>query len=137
MPQARLGLCNSVKRPEDVGIRTRFAPAPTGNLHLGHVHNAIQVWDFARAQSGRVLLRVEDHDRQRARSEFEASIRKDLEWLGFHPDEEAPRQSERNAIYRAVAADLARQGLVYGCCCSRQDIATAGDETSQELRYPG
>jgi glutamyl-tRNA synthetase/glutamyl-Q tRNA(Asp) synthetase len=118
-------------------MRTRFAPAPTGHLHLGHVHNAIHVWEFARVQGGRVVLRIEDHDRQRARSEFEATIRRDLEWLGFHPDEEAPRQSERNAIYREVVMDLYRQKLVYGCACSRQDVAAASGETGDEVRYPG
>ena len=118
-------------------MRTRFAPAPTGHLHLGHVHNAIQVWEFARGHGGRVVLRIEDHDRQRARSEFEAAIRNDLEWLGFQPDEEAPRQSERDGVYRGVIADLARQGLVYGCSCSRQDMAATGTGTSGERRYAG
>ena len=60
-------------------MRTRFAPAPTGYLHLGHVLNALYVWGFARAASGRVLLRIEDHDRQRSRPEYEQAIRDDLE----------------------------------------------------------
>jgi glutamyl/glutaminyl-tRNA synthetase len=100
------------------------------------VHNAIHVWEYARGHGGRVVLRLEDHDRQRARSEFEASIRNDLEWLGFQPDDEAPRQSERDDVYRGVIQELARQGLVYGCSCSRQDIAS-GAETGGERRYPG
>lgn len=118
-------------------VRTRFAPAPTGHLHLGHVVNALHVWQFARAHGGRVVLRIEDHDRQRARPELEASIREDLAWLGFEPDEEAPRQSERDAVYREVAGALARQGLVYGCTCTRQDIAAAAGDTTNERRYPG
>jgi glutamyl-tRNA synthetase/glutamyl-Q tRNA(Asp) synthetase len=126
-----------VKGAEDVEMRTRFAPAPTGHLHLGHVHNAIHVWEFAQAHNGTVLLRIEDHDRQRARPEFEVSIRKDLEWLGFHPHEEAARQSERDEVYRAVITDLAARGLVFGCDCSRQDIAAVGEDARTELRYRG
>jgi glutamyl-tRNA synthetase/glutamyl-Q tRNA(Asp) synthetase len=84
-----------------------------------------------------VILRIENHDRQRARAAFEASIREDLAWLGFQPDEEAPRQSDRDDIYRAVLAELDRQGLVYGCVCSRQEIAAASDGVSGERRYPG
>jgi glutamyl-tRNA synthetase/glutamyl-Q tRNA(Asp) synthetase len=101
------------------------------------VHNAIHVWEFAKFHGGRVLLRIEDHDRQRSRSEFEASIRLDLAWLGFEPDEEAPRQSERGSVYRAVAEELAVKGLVYGCSCSRQEISSAGGDDADELRYPG
>src|SRR5688572_8073289 len=65
---------------------TRFAPAPTGYLHLGHVVNALYVWGLARALGGRVLLRIEDHDRQRAGREYEQALFDDLEWLGFEPD---------------------------------------------------
>src|SRR5688572_24752403 len=65
---------------------TRFAPSPTGYLHLGHVVNAIYVWGIARALGGRVLLRIEDHDRIRSRSIFERALLEDLEWLGFVPD---------------------------------------------------
>src|SRR5262245_59530180 len=116
---------------------TRFAPAPTGYLHLGHVLNAMQVWDYARARGGRVLLRIEDHDRQRCRPEFEQAIREDLAWLGFEPDAEVPRQSERDAVYREVLAGLSARGLVYGCACTRQDIAATADGAHDELRYPG
>lgn len=118
-------------------MRTRFAPAPTGHLHLGHVHNAIHVWEFAKSHGGRVVLRIEDHDRQRAHSEFEASIREDLTWLGFEPDEEVPRQSERGAVYLAVVDELTARGLMYGCSCTRQEIAATGPGATDELRYPG
>jgi glutamyl-tRNA synthetase/glutamyl-Q tRNA(Asp) synthetase len=80
---------------------------------------------------------MEDHDRQRARPEFEASIREDLAWLGFEPDGEAPRQSERGSVYRAVVDELERKGLAYGCTCSRQAIAAATRNDLDELRYPG
>src|SRR5215813_8027302 len=80
-------------------IISRFAPAPTGLLHLGHVVNAIYVWGVARARGGRVLLRIEDHDRARSRAEYEAAILEDLVWLGFVADAPLVRQSERAAIY--------------------------------------
>src|SRR3954465_1253977 len=106
------------------GIISRFAPAPTGFLHLGHVVNAVYVWKETRARSGRVLLRIEDHDRGRSRSEFEDAIVEDLAWLGFEPDEPRVRQSERGAIYEKALAQLRRHGLVYACNCSRAEIAS-------------
>ncbi len=101
---------------------TRFAPAPTGYLHLGHVRNARHVWTWARANGARVLLRIEDHDRQRCRPEYEAAILEDLAWLGFTPDATVPRQSERDAAYREVLASFIARGLVYGCTCTRAEI---------------
>jgi len=115
---------------------TRFAPAPTGFLHLGHVVNAIYVWGFARARGGRVLLRIEDHDRQRSRTEYEQAILEDLDWLGFVADEPPVRQSERGGLYESALDRLRAQGLVYACECSRSAIAAAS-EPGQERRYPG
>jgi glutamyl-Q tRNA(Asp) synthetase len=115
---------------------TRFAPAPTGYLHLGHVANAIRVWGDARARGGRVLLRIEDHDRERCRPEYEAAILEDLAWLGFAHDGPLVRQSERHEIYLGIAEDLTRQGLVYGCTCSRSKNLGSTVQGS-ELRYPG
>ena len=117
-------------------ITTRFAPAPTGHLHLGHVVNAMYVWETARRDGGRVLLRIEDHDRQRSRPEYEASIVEDLGWLGFIPDGPLVRQSDRTAIYNAALDRLRDAGLVYACECSRRDIVDAGG-SGAELRYPG
>jgi glutamyl-tRNA synthetase/glutamyl-Q tRNA(Asp) synthetase len=110
-------------------VLTRFAPAPTGYVHLGHVVNALHVWGWARAIGGRVLFRVEDHDRQRCRPEYEAALFEDLEWLGFSADIFAGRQSERDEVYRAALAPLVSSGLVYGCNCSRKEVAGP--------RYPG
>ena len=107
------------------GIISRFAPAPTGFLHLGHVVNAVRVWGETQARSGRVLLRIEDHDRQRSRRRFEKAILEDLAWLGFAPDEPPVRQSERNSIYAPALDALRRRGLVYACDCSRADVARA------------
>jgi glutamyl-tRNA synthetase/glutamyl-Q tRNA(Asp) synthetase len=106
-------------------IISRFAPAPTGFLHLGHVVNAVHVWRETRARGGRVLLRIEDHDRQRSRAEYEAAIFEDLAWLGFVADGAPVRQSERGAIYEEALDRLRRQGLVYACGCSRAEIVRA------------
>jgi glutamyl-tRNA synthetase/glutamyl-Q tRNA(Asp) synthetase len=108
---------------------TRFAPAPTGYLHLGHVVNALHVWGWARSAGGQVLLRIEDHDRQRCRRDYEQALLEDLDWLGFTPDVFAGRQSERDAVYRAALAPLVSAGVVYGCDCSRRDVGGS--------RYPG
>jgi glutamyl/glutaminyl-tRNA synthetase len=135
---------------------TRFAPAPTGHLHIGHVVNALHVWGIARAHAGRVLLRIEDHDGQRSRREYEESILEDLEWLGFRADEAPIRQSERGEIYERALARLREQRLVYACECSRREISSAppvaqdilttvasakvvrpASATSDELWYPG
>jgi glutamyl-tRNA synthetase/glutamyl-Q tRNA(Asp) synthetase len=107
------------------GIISRFAPAPTGFLHLGHVVNAVLVWKETRARSGRVLLRIEDHDRQRSRRLFEEAIVEDLAWLGFEADEPAVRQSERGVVYADALGRLRALGLVYACDCTRAEIAHA------------
>ena len=104
---------------------TRFAPAPTGFLHLGHVVNAIQVWDAAKARDGTVLLRIEDHDRQRSRPEYEAALLEDLAWLGFNADGPLVRQSERDGIYRKALQPLIDRELVYGCACTRTTCCRA------------
>ena len=117
-------------------ITTRFAPAPTGHLHLGHVVNALYVWETARREGGRVLLRIEDHDRQRSRPEYEASILEDLAWLGFVPDAPLVRQSDRTGLYETALSRLRDAGLTYACECSRREIVDAGG-SGAELRYPG
>ena len=108
---------------------TRFAPAPTGLLHLGHLVNALYVWGIARAAGGRVVLRIEDHDRQRSRSAYEAALLEDLERLGLVPDEPpiaafrigpTPlRQSDNGAAYETALGSLRDAGLVYACACTR------------------
>jgi glutamyl/glutaminyl-tRNA synthetase len=142
-----------------VAWRTRFAPAPTGYLHLGHVVNAIHVWGIARAFGGEVLLRIEDHDRTRCREEYETALLEDLDWLGFVPDigttdsfradrggshARAPfvnhplRQSDNEARYNAALMSLADRGLTYVCTCTRRDIAQLSPHASgEEPRYPG
>ena len=99
--------------------RTRFAPAPTGYLHLGHVANAIVVWGLAGAEGADVLFRIEDHDQVRSRPEYDAALVEDLAWLGFAPDEGPIRQSDDPAPYAAAVDRLLAEGLAYGCDCSR------------------
>jgi glutamyl-tRNA synthetase/glutamyl-Q tRNA(Asp) synthetase len=134
-----------------VTVRTRFAPAPTGWLHLGHVLNAEHVWGAARAKRGEVLLRIEDHDRERSRREYEAGILDDLDWLGYCPDIFPPdafragrcdgRQSDRDRVYRDALEILRAKGLVYACDCTRRSLiaaaSTGGPAEPSELYYPG
>lgn len=105
---------------------TRFAPAPTGYLHLGHVANAVWTWGLAASSGARVLLRIEDHDRQRCRPEYDDALLEDLDWLGFRPDIGPVRQSDRDAgaAYADALADLQTDGLVYGCDCTRSIFST-------------
>src|SRR5437773_923277 len=118
-------------------IISRFAPAPTGFLHLGHIVNAAYVWREARARRGRILLRIEDHDRQRSRPEFEAAILEDLAWLGFAADEPLVRQSERGAVYEDALDRLRARGLVYACSCSRADIVLHSDASNVMRPFQG
>lgn len=104
---------------------TRFAPSPTGPLHLGHAFSAILAHDLARARGGRFLLRIEDIDRARARPEWDRAIRDDLRWLGLGWDGPVLRQSERLARYGAVLEALWARGLLYPCTCRRADIEAA------------
>lgn len=102
---------------------TRFAPAPSGYVHLGHVANALFVWGTSAAVGAQVLLRIEDHDRERSRTAFDTAILEDLEWLGFEPDAGPVRQAEDPAPYRAATDRLRAAGLVYACDCTRTSFA--------------
>ena len=122
-----------------MSIVTRFAPSPTGPLHLGHVHAALFARRRARAAGGRFLLRLEDTDLARCRPEHAAAILEDLAWLGLRWDGPVRVQSEHFAEYRAVLDRLRGEGLLYPCFCSRADIVRAataphGPEGSV---YPG
>jgi glutamyl-Q tRNA(Asp) synthetase len=104
-------------------IVTRFAPSPTGLLHLGHAFAASAAWRAARQASGRFLLRLEDIDPQRCRPAYAAAALEDLAWLGFVSDAPVRVQSEHLPEYRAALEDLAARRLAYPCFCSRADIA--------------
>src|SRR5688572_8879909 len=102
---------------------TRFAPSPTGRLHLGHAYSALLAHDFARERDGSFLLRIEDIDPGRARAEHVDAIFEDLLWLGLEWDGEIVYQSERLPHYAEALETLKRQGLVYPCFCTRAEIA--------------
>jgi glutamyl-Q tRNA(Asp) synthetase len=105
-------------------IVTRFAPSPTGLLHLGHAHSALVGWRIARTTGGRFLLRIEDIDRTRCRAEFAAAILEDLDWLGLDWDGPVRVQSEHLADYRVALDRLETRGLLYPCFCTRTAIKT-------------
>jgi glutamyl-Q tRNA(Asp) synthetase len=106
-------------------IISRFAPSPTGLLHLGHAWSAIQAHDRARGTGGRFLLRIEDIDGTRSREAFVAAIEQDLHWLGLGWDGPVVRQSQRLHLYEAALDRLKARGLLYPCFCTRAEIAAS------------
>ena len=104
-------------------VVTRFAPSPTGRLHLGHAYSALHASRLAADAGGRFLLRIEDIDRTRCKPAFEAGILEDLAWLGIKWEEPVWRQSERMPAYAEALATLAARDLLYPCFCTRTDIA--------------
>ena len=118
-------------------IVTRFAPSPNGPLHLGHAFAALVAHDLARERGGRFLLRIEDIDGARSRSELADAFRADLAWLGLEW-EEVPRQSSRLASYEAAAERLKALRLLYPCTCTRAQIAAAAVDMGPDgPLYPG
>ena len=117
---------------------TRFAPSPTGPLHLGHAFAALTVWDVAQKMNGTALLRIEDTDSARARPAFVQGIYDDLGWLGLTWPSPVRRQSDQIANYLTVLHQLGAQGLLYPCRCGRRDIQSAGANAGADgLVYPG
>ncbi|MBE9635537.1 tRNA glutamyl-Q(34) synthetase GluQRS [Salipiger mangrovisoli] len=127
-------------------MRTRFAPSPTGPLHLGHAYSALLAEGMARAAGGAFLLRIEDIDSTRSRPHWEAQIHEDLRWLGLCWDEVPMRQSDRLPAYETALDALWARELIYPCQCTRRDIqaaASAPQEGAEPafgpdgLVYPG
>lgn len=124
-------------------VVTRFAPSPTGYLHLGHARSALEGWQAAQDGGGRFLLRLEDIDRGRCRDEYAAAIIEDLRWLGLCWDGEVRRQSEHFEDYRAALDRLDRLGVLYPCFCTRREIqaeiagADAAPQGEAAPPYPG
>lgn len=119
---------------------TRFAPSPTGPLHLGHAYSAILAHDMARAAGGRFLLRIEDTDLDRCRPEWDALIQEDLAWLGLTWDGPIHRQSQHIPGYNARLEALEGKGLLYPCSCTRADIRAALSAPQEGVAfavYPG
>lgn len=104
---------------------TRFAPSPTGRLHLGHAVSAFNVWAAAAEAGGKVYLRIEDIDQTRCRPEYETGILEDLSWLGLSWDGPVRRQSDHFAEYRAALDTLQARGLIYRCFRTRREIAAS------------
>ena len=124
------------KMSEVVG---RFAPSPTGRMHLGNVFSALLSWLSARSQRGRWLLRIEDIDRGRSRQAYADLLMDDLEWLGLTWDGEPVYQSQRSDIYEHYFQELRQRGLTYPCYCTRADLlaAQAPHESDGRVVYPG
>jgi glutamyl-Q tRNA(Asp) synthetase len=120
-------------------IVSRFAPSPTGRLHLGHAYSAIVGHERASGSGGSFLLRIEDLDPTRCRPEFVDGIFEDLRWLGLDWAEPVLVQSQRSPVYRQALSDLREQGLVYACFCTRADIAAAleAPHGPAGAHYPG
>jgi len=124
-------------------IVTRFAPSPTGFLHLGHAYSALFAFEAARKSGGRFLVRIEDIDSTRCRSEFEQSIYEDLMWLGMEWEIPVRRQSEHLSDYLTAAEQLRSRGMLYPCFCTRKDIqrgieaAGGAPHGSEGPLYPG
>lgn len=125
-------------------VVTRFAPSPTGWLHLGHAAHMLYVWGIADLLQGEVLLRVEDHDRQRCKARFEEALLVDMEWLGFRvanrlvASSSSYRQSDADSTYEEAVNSIRRDHQVYRCRCSRKQLATTAHVSSSGERvYPG
>lgn len=119
--------------------RGRFAPSPSGRMHLGNVLSALLAWLSARAAGGEMLLRIEDLDPARSREEYIRLLTEDLRWLGLDWDMEAPNQSCRGEAYQEAVSRLTQQGLVYPCYCSRDQLhaASAPHASDGRVIYPG
>jgi len=113
---------------------TRFAPSPTGYLHLGHAYSALTAWQAAQEAGGRFLLRIEDIDTIRCKPEFEAAIYEDLAWLGLSWEPPVRRQSEHFSDYSAAIDQLAGRGLIYRCFKTRKEIL---EDIGRAPHHPG
>jgi len=122
-----------------MGIVSRFAPSPTGRLHLGHAYSAVRAHDLAREANGQFLLRIEDIDGTRSRENYVAGIEEDLAWLGLAWDGPVIRQSARMHVYAEALEKLQRMGLVYPCFCTRAEImaSASAPHGAEGSLYPG
>lgn len=145
--QQRLGVIRHAIKQDGKPLVTRFAPSPTGYLHLGHVLSLIYVHVVADAIGAKVLLRIEDHDRQRCLPKYEQAILDDIAWLGLFPHNwhqfsqrgrlTSFRQSDRLERYLEVQKRLIQEGKAYYCSCSRKQVLEKQPLDHPELYYPG
>ena len=115
---------------------TRFAPSPTGNLHIGGVRTALFNYVYSKQSGGLFLIRVEDTDRERSKKEYEEDIISGLEWLGISPDKKPIRQSERSEIYQRAAEKLISSGNAYWCDCSPEDLEEMREQQAAAGKKP-
>lgn len=130
---------NPVSAPRAQTVVGRFAPSPSGRMHLGNVFSALLAWLSVRAQGGELLLRIEDLDPERCRPEYAAQLRDDLRWLGLFWDREEAPQSARSAIYAQELEKLRAAGLLYPCYCTRRELheASAPHLSDGRVLYSG
>src|ERR1700674_1300133 len=121
--------------PADV-VRVRFAPSPTGHLHVGGARTAMCNWLFARHHRGTFIVRIEDTDVERSTRESEQMVLDDLRWLGLQWDEGPFRQSERTELYHKVAAELISRGVAYRCYCTEEELEAKRKQAEKENRPP-
>ena len=117
----------------------RFAPTPSGRMHLGNVFAALIAWLSVRSQDGEMVLRMEDLDTQRTSAEFAEILREDLTWLGLNWDRETPPQSQRTSVYDTYFEKLNAMGLLYPCYCTRSQLhsVNAPHLSDGTYVYPG
>ena len=117
----------------------RFAPSPSGRMHLGNLFTALLAWLSARADGGEFVLRIEDLDPDRSRAEYAEAIRDDLRWLGLDWDREMPLQSTQTPVYAEQFERLRERGLIYPCFCTRNELhaASAPHASDGTLLYAG
>ncbi len=117
----------------------RFAPSPSGRMHLGNVFSALLAWLSVKSQGGKIILRIEDLDPDRSKAEYADALKRDLEWLGRFWDEESACQSQRTPRYQAAFSALQSMGLVYPCYCTRAELhaASAPHASDGQAVYPG
>ncbi|MFI3313960.1 MAG: glutamate--tRNA ligase family protein, partial [Eubacteriales bacterium] len=117
----------------------RFAPSPSGRMHLGNVMTALLAWLSVRSQGGEMVLRIEDLDVQRCKPEYTLQLKEDIQWLGLDWDREQVQQSLKTADYDRFFADLQSQNLVYPCYCTRQELhaSSAPHASDGRVLYAG
>ncbi len=117
----------------------RFAPSPSGRMHLGNVFSALLAWLSAKSQAGEMVLRIEDLDPERCRPDYAEQLKDDLLWLGLTWDREQPPQSMRTHAYAEIFSRLTQQDLIYPCYCTRTELhaASAPHASDSRIRYGG
>ena len=117
-------------------VRVRFAPSPTGFLHIGGVRTALFNWLYARHHHGKFLLRIEDTDLERSEQRYTQDILASMKWLGLTWDEEPIYQSQRLQVYKEKAEELIRQGHAYRCYCTEAEVEIMRDQAMKEGKKP-